>query len=309
MAQPLLSTIIPCYNHENFITDTIESIWKQNISDMEIIVIDDGSSDQSFSVLKELQKSSPVPMHVHTQNNAGVVKTLNRCLAKAKGKYISLIGSDDQYFPDVLPSLLNEIQKDDTLKVIYANAREFKGEELFEKMHHTQTQDLLALKPLEIEKSLRSEVPRPLLTQCAIYEKSLLEGVHGWDETLMLDDWPLNIKVFEYLAEHDFRHQFIDIDLIKYRFHDNNVHKNAYRMYLMIEEVILRHTPKELQKKFLAKEMYAIGQAVLKGQHPLIGARLLFKSQLLEFHFLKFLNVLRLTIKYNLRALFTNKRS
>lgn len=302
--KPLLSTLVPCYNHEDFITDTIESIWKQNIDNMEIIVIDDGSKDKSFEVLKKLQASSPVPMHVSTQENAGLVKTLNRCLAKAQGKYISLIGSDDLYFPNALGTLLKEIQKKDDLKVIYANAREFKGNVLFEKMHQSQIIDLLALTPGEVEKNLRSEVPRPLLTQCAIFEKSLLDGIHGWDETLMLDDWPLNIEIFEYLAKHNYSHDFIDIDLVKYRFHESNMHRNYYKMYLMIEEVILRYTPKELQKKFLSKEAFEHGKILLKKVDPATGTKLLFKSQILYFDMFRFLDVLRLTIKYNLKALF-----
>lgn len=303
MAQALLSTLVPCYNHEDFIMDTIESIWKQNIPNMEIIVIDDGSSDNSYEVIKKLQASSPVPMHISTQENAGLVKTLNRCLAKAQGKYISLIGSDDLYFPNALATLLDDIQQEDALKVIYANAREFKGEVLFEKMHQSQITDLLAFTPAEIEKKLRSEVPRPLLTQCAMFEKSLLDGIHGWDETLMLDDWPLNIEIFEYLAKHNYRHDFIDIDLVKYRFHESNMHKNYYKMYLMIEEVILRYTPKESQKEFLSKEAFEHGKILLKQNKP-AGNKLLFKSQILHFDLFRFLDVLRLTIKYNLKYIF-----
>jgi len=303
MAKTLLSTLVPCYNHQDFITDTIESIWKQNISDMEIIVIDDGSSDSSYEVLKKLQASSPVPMHISTQENVGLVNTLNRCLTKAQGKYISLIGSDDQYFPNALATLLEKIQKDDDLKVIYANAREFKGDELFEKMHQSQARDILALTPSEIEKKLRSEVPRPLLTQCAIFEKSLLDGIHGWDETLMLDDWPLNIEVFHYLAQHKYKHDFLDIDLVKYRFHDTNIHKNYYKMYLMIEEVILRYAPQETRKKFLSKEAFEHGKILLKRNKP-GGNKLLFKSLILHFDLFKFLDVLRLTIKYNLKYIF-----
>ena len=304
MSQLLLSTLVPCYNHEDFITDTIESIWKQNIDNMEIIVIDDGSTDNSFEVLKQLQASSPIPMHIVTQKNVGIVKTLNRCLAKAKGKYISLIGSDDQYFPGVFSTLLEPLEKDEKLKVIYANARKFKGDELFEKMHQTQTTDLLTLTPGEIEKKLRLEVPRPLLTQCAIFEKSLLDGIHGWNETLMLDDWPLNIEIFEYLAKHNYKHEFIDIDFVKYRFHETNMHKNYYKMYLMIEEVILKYTPKESQKKFLSKEAYEHRKILLKSKDPATGSKLLFKSQILDFNILKFLDVLRLTVKYNLKSIF-----
>ena len=299
MAELLLSTLVPCYNHEDFITDTIESIWKQNIDNMEIIVIDDGSSDNSYEVLKKLQASSPVPMHVSTQENAGIVKTLNRCLSKAQGKYISLIGSDDQYFPDALANLLTKIEKKDDIKVIYANAREFKGDELFEKMHQDQALEILSLTPAEIEKKLRTEVPRPLLTQCAIFEKSLLDSIHGWDETLMLDDWPLNIKVFHYLAQHKYKHDFLDIDLVKYRFHDTNLHKNYYKMYLMIEEVILRYAPKKTRKKFLSKEAFDHGKILLKKNKP-AGNKLLFKSLILHFDLFKFLDILRLTIKYNL---------
>jgi hypothetical protein len=72
----------------------------------------------------------------------------------------------------------------------------------------------------------------------------------------------------------------------------------------MIEEVILRYTPKELQKKFLSKEAFVHGKILLKKVDPSTGTKLLFKSQVLDFNIYKFLDVLRLTIKYNLKALF-----
>ncbi len=307
MEQPLLSILIPCYNHEDFITDTIQSIWNQHLINIEIIVIDDGSKDKSYEVLKELQSNSPVSMQIYTQKNSGITKTLNRCLSKAKGKYITLIASDDQYFPDTLPILLKSIQKDTQTKIIYTNGREYKDGQLFKKMHHQKIIDMLSLTTSQIEKKLRTEVPRPLLTQCAIYEKSLLTDIGGWDENVELDDWPLNIKIFRYLTLNNFCHEFINIDLVKYRFHENNLHKNSYKMYLMVEEVILKYTPKNLQQEFLAKEMYELGKGILKTSHPLFGTKLLFKSLYLKFNILKLFNILRLVIKYNLKYLLSKK--
>ena len=65
---PLISILMPCYNHEAYIQEAVESIWKQpNAENIEIIAIDDGSKDATYEKLQNLQKNSPIPMQIKTK--------------------------------------------------------------------------------------------------------------------------------------------------------------------------------------------------------------------------------------------------
>lgn len=97
----LISVIVPCYNHEKFITQCIESIVNQSYENFELIVIDDGSTDNSPAILRELQEQYNFTLEI--QENIGVANTFNKGIQKyAKGKYIAICASDDYWFLDKL---------------------------------------------------------------------------------------------------------------------------------------------------------------------------------------------------------------
>jgi alpha-1,3-rhamnosyltransferase len=300
-SNPLISILIPCYNHEKFIQETIESIWQQNIDELEIIVIDDGSKDNSFQKLQELQKSSPVSMHIETQLNVGITKTLNRCLVKAKGDYIAIIASDDLYYSNALMPMIKVLQNNSEIKVVYGTGHSYSNGKIFGEVHNHNTRKLLSLKPVEIEKKLRTHVPRPLLTQCCMYDKKMLNEINGWDEEIKLDDWPLNIKIFEYLKNNNFSHLFMEHNVILYRDHENNINKKTLKMLELVEEVIQKYTPVEKRAKFLAREYFGHGKYLLTNKDSLNGNRLLMQSIRIYPSLRHTLNTLRVMIKYNLK--------
>ena len=93
---PLVSIIVPSYNHEKYIVQTIESIVNQTYKNIEFIVVDDGSKDNSVSILKEF--SEKYKFKLILQENKGVARTITDSIKQyAKGKYISLCASDDYW--------------------------------------------------------------------------------------------------------------------------------------------------------------------------------------------------------------------
>ena len=93
MKNKLVSVIIPSYNHEAYIQDSLNSVLSQTYKDVEIIVLDDGSKDSSPEILKNLANSNNFKLIL--KKNEGLCATLNRALALAKGEYIVLLASDD----------------------------------------------------------------------------------------------------------------------------------------------------------------------------------------------------------------------
>lgn len=91
--QSLISVIVPSYNHSRYVRETINSIYRQTYKNFEVIVIDDGSSDNSPELLTELQKKFGFKLIL--KKNEGVCKTLNHGLEQAQGDFITIIASDD----------------------------------------------------------------------------------------------------------------------------------------------------------------------------------------------------------------------
>ena len=98
----LVSVVVPCYNHEKYVQHTIESIIKQDYKNIELIIIDDGSSDNSVDKIKLLIdpcKKRFKRFEFRSRPNKGLTKTLNEALEWCKGKYFSPIASDDLMRP------------------------------------------------------------------------------------------------------------------------------------------------------------------------------------------------------------------
>lgn len=102
---PLVSVIIPAYNHEKYVQETIASIIAQTYQPIELIMIDDGSKDSTFAKMQEMKVACEkrfVRVEMRTQANAGTCETLNRLFSLAKGDYIYLIASDDTAKPQAI---------------------------------------------------------------------------------------------------------------------------------------------------------------------------------------------------------------
>ena len=105
---PLVSVIIPAYNHENFILDSLRSVLEQDEQDFEIIIIDDGSTDGTGRILEKLEDKR---IHIVRQRNSGTASAINRGLLLATGSYISILNSDDLYHRDRLSTLISELEE------------------------------------------------------------------------------------------------------------------------------------------------------------------------------------------------------
>jgi len=106
--QPLISVIIPAYNHQRFIGAAVDSVLQQTVSDLELIVIDDGSTDNTGEIVKGY--SDPRLTYVH-QENQDAYNTINRGLSLAKGQYIAILNSDDVYTLNRFERLIKECEE------------------------------------------------------------------------------------------------------------------------------------------------------------------------------------------------------
>jgi glycosyltransferase involved in cell wall biosynthesis len=107
METPKVSVIMPAYNHEKFVGEAIESVLNQTCTDFEFIIINDGSTDGTDSVIRAYNDTR---IRYLNQDNQGAHNTINKGISIAKGDYISIINSDDLYHPDRLSFLVGKAQ-------------------------------------------------------------------------------------------------------------------------------------------------------------------------------------------------------
>jgi len=100
---PLISVVIPAYNHERFIGAAIDSVLHQSCDDFELIIVDDGSTDNTAQVIKSYSDDR---LHYYYQDNQDAYNTINRGIECARGTYISILNSDDVYETQRLEQLL-----------------------------------------------------------------------------------------------------------------------------------------------------------------------------------------------------------
>lgn len=107
---PEISIIIPVYNCEEYIEETLNSIQNQTFTDFEIIAVDDGSTDNSAQIIEQCAKKDS-RIHLIKQENAGVSCARNKGMEFCCGEYIAFCDADDLYLPNTLQTLINAIKK------------------------------------------------------------------------------------------------------------------------------------------------------------------------------------------------------
>lgn len=118
---PAVSVVMPSYQHARFLPDAIESVLTQTFSDLELIIIDDGSTDGSQEIIRAYAARDPRIVAVFHTVNQGIARTVNDGLARATGIYVAFIASDDIWAPEKLAMQYQVLQNDPDL-VVWSDA-------------------------------------------------------------------------------------------------------------------------------------------------------------------------------------------
>lgn len=111
--KPLVSVAIPCYNHEKFVQQAIQSVIDQDYKNIELLIIDDGSKDSSIQKIKDMIPSCEkrfVRFDFKTRENKGLSETLNEIVSMSNGIYFSVLASDDIIKSDKISSLVEALE-------------------------------------------------------------------------------------------------------------------------------------------------------------------------------------------------------
>ncbi|HEV2837338.1 MAG TPA: glycosyltransferase family A protein [Pyrinomonadaceae bacterium] len=132
---PTFSVIIPAYNRSSYLRQTLESVWRQTFNDYEIIVVDDGSTDDTLTYLSEISDK----VTVIRQPNCGPGTARNKGAENARGAYLAFLDSDDLWFPWTLETVSELIVRHDSPSLIAAKLFGFTNPSEFNSLKPAKT--------------------------------------------------------------------------------------------------------------------------------------------------------------------------
>ena len=107
--RPLVSVVVPSYNHARYLPLALESVFRQSYRHLELIVIDDGSTDRSPEVAAKILSDAPLPSSLIVRENRGAPATINDAVRLSRGEYINVLNSDDCFLPTRIEEMVEEI--------------------------------------------------------------------------------------------------------------------------------------------------------------------------------------------------------
>ena len=133
MHAPTVSVILPCYNAEKYIAQCLDSILAQTLTDIEILCVDDGSTDSTLEILRRYQAADP-RVTVLVQANGGAGAARNNGLRRARGKYLSFLDADDFFEPSMLEKAVEAAEKYTADYVVFGSDRYYMDKDAFGEM-------------------------------------------------------------------------------------------------------------------------------------------------------------------------------
>ncbi len=183
-----ISVIIPSYNHAEFIERTLRSVFSQTLLPGKLIVIDDGSEDDSVKIIKRVLRKCPFENELIARENRGLCATLNEGFAKTSGEYFAYIGSDDLWLPDFLAESIELLEKRKNAVISFGHSFVIdENERIFDRTDNwTEFADGDPLPFL-----LRAEI---FSSPSVVYRRSALEKFE-WNENAKLEDYEMYLKL------------------------------------------------------------------------------------------------------------------
>lgn len=189
---PKASILLASYNHARFVTQAVESVWAQTWRDIELIAIDDGSTDKSASILRELASNSPVPMIVEVQENRGLTQTLNRALSLARGNLICLLASDDYYHPRFVERNVAEAERQSGPVILHSDGWLIdESGTVGERVYAVSTTPPAKGKCFEAFATVEARV----LAGTVVLPKRVIEEAGGYDAAMRCEDYDLYLRL------------------------------------------------------------------------------------------------------------------
>lgn len=219
---PKVSVIIPTHNRDKYIGKAIRSVLRQTYKNYEIIVVDDGSTDDTRKKVKKYVKKHPNKIRYIYQDNKGPSAARNTGIRNAKGKYITFLDSDDEYLPKMLKKQISFMKRRPKCRFLYTWYYDTNSKGKIKRKR--KTKKYRSKKGLQRGLYFRKLTIR---TSTVMIEKKVFKKTGLFNEKYWYSqDWDMWLRIAKYHRGH-----CIKVPLAKYRQHDNNRSSRGIKRY------------------------------------------------------------------------------
>jgi glycosyltransferase involved in cell wall biosynthesis len=264
---PKVSVVIPTYNRAHLIPRAIQSVLDQIYQDFEIIIVDDGSKDNTEEIVRNY-KEERIKYIRHTRNK-GASAARNTGIKASRGKYIAFQDSDDEWFPDKLRQQIKVFDDSSPeVGVVYSGFYRIEGNKKVYLPEERFTQK---------DGNIHHELLKGNFvgTPAVLIRKECFEKIKYFDENLLaLEDWELWIEISKH-----YNFKYINKPLLYVYSTPNSVNLNQNNMLKAHEVVLLKHLDDFAKdKKILSEHYYAVGKGLCTSGDFKNGRAYLLKS-------------------------------
>jgi alpha-1,3-rhamnosyltransferase len=241
-----VSVVVPSFNHAQFVGAALRSIMQQTLWPAHLLVIDDGSSDESPAIIERMLNECPFPCEFVARNNRGLCATLNEGLERARGDYFAYLGSDDLWLPDFLRARVTVLESRAAAVLAYGHA------------YLIDEQNAIVDCTAEWADYADGDARNMLLKTTApmsptvLYRRQALE-YERWNEHSQLEDYDLYLRLSE-AGEFAFDARVLSA----WRRHDSNV---SWDQSLMLKEQLQAQREAALRFGFTLEQIERLQRA------------------------------------------------
>jgi len=289
LKQPLVTIICTCYNHEDYVLDSLNSVIHQEYQNIQLIIVDDFSTDGSRKVITSWIENHPSSIFIKNQKNLGITKSFNNAYSYAKGDYLIDLAADDILLPECIKLQLDVFKKSNytNLGLVYGNAivTDEAGEFIRYYFPRKNNGDLVKEHPTgNVYEYIISDV-HSLCSVTAMIKKETFEHLNGYDTNLYYEDLDFWIR-----ASREYEFDFTNSVLVKKRalknslgdsFYKKNTHykKINYSTYKILKKAFALNKTKHEHNSLLKRTFVMLKRAARALDIKLFFKYLLFYSK------------------------------
>lgn len=262
----MLSVLIPSFNHEKYVLQSIKSAVSINIPGRQIVIIDDGSTDNSVKIISEFlaSENNKDVTFIDKKINKGVIDTVNMFLRICETEYVYFMASDDTALPSGLEALVHRLETDSQLDFAIGGGKNVFSDGSLTPIYGNRHKIFFNLTKHERSKALFLNFPSPLLCQSTVFRRSAIQDAGGFDSSLIADDYQLFVKLFLRGSLTNFI--FLpEIECVLYRHHDNNNYQDYLRQARSVVQIIEKYATEDVTYPAIGERLaYYFLMALLK---------------------------------------------
>lgn len=230
MNKPLVSVIVVTYNSDSYIIDTLESIKKQSYDNIELVVTDDASKDQTVTYVKKWMKNNKHEFKnvklICAKQNTGIVQNCNRGVMNSSGEFIKLVGGDDKLLENCIEDNVKFMSEND-FSIVLSRYSYIGNRSMINEMEKSFKRNYNLLKSNnqnQLRKSLVEKFALPVTT--CFYKKKLWEDMGGYDKRLPFYE---DVPFFYKLISKEIDIGFFDKKTYEYNVHESSISHEIHR--------------------------------------------------------------------------------